>query len=57
MGFKALAPAQPECAGYRRAHDNGLFILFSTGVGRDDDEVRTGNVMILDPYGRILTET
>lgn len=40
-----------------RAHDNGLFLLFSNGVGRDDDEVRTGNAMILDPYGRVLTET
>ena len=40
-----------------RAHDNGFFILFSNGVGQDEDEVRTGNAMILDPYGRILTET
>ena len=40
-----------------RAHDNGLFILFSNGVGADDDEVRTGNAMILDPYGRIVEET
>lgn len=40
-----------------RAHDNGLFILFSNGVGADDDEVRTGNAMILDPYGRIINET
>ncbi len=40
-----------------RAHDNGLFLVFSNGVGRDDDEVRTGNAMILDPYGRILAET
>jgi predicted amidohydrolase len=40
-----------------RAHDNGLFLVFSNGVGRDDDEVRTGNAMILDPYGRILSET
>jgi predicted amidohydrolase len=40
-----------------RAHDNGLFVIFSNGVGVDDDEVRTGNSMILDPYGRILTET
>lgn len=40
-----------------RAHDNGLFLIFSNGIGRDDDEVRTGNAMILDPYGRILTET
>jgi len=40
-----------------RAHDNGVFLIFSNGVGVDDDEIRTGNAMILDPYGRILTET
>jgi predicted amidohydrolase len=40
-----------------RAHDNGLFLVFSNGVGVDDDEVRTGNAMILDPFGRILAET
>lgn len=40
-----------------RAHDNGMFLVFSNGVGRDDDEVRTGNAMIIDPYGNILAET
>ena len=40
-----------------RAHDNGLFLIFSNGVGVDDDEIRTGNAMIIDPYGRILAET
>ncbi len=40
-----------------RAHDNGVFVIFSNGVGTDDGEVRTGNAMILDPYGRILAET
>ena len=40
-----------------RAHDNGLFLIYSNGVGLDDDEVRTGNAMILDPYGDILDET
>lgn len=40
-----------------RAHDNGLFVLFSNGVGVDDDEIRTGNSMIIDPYGRIVAET
>ena len=40
-----------------RAHDNGMFLIFSNGVGLDDNEVRTGNAMILDPYGRILVET
>ena len=40
-----------------RAHDNGLFLIFSNGVGNDDDEIRTGNAMILDCYGNILAET
>jgi len=40
-----------------RAHDNGLFLVFANGVGVDDDEIRTGNAMILDPYGRILAES
>ena len=40
-----------------RAHDNGMFLIFSNGVGCDDDEIRTGNAMILDPYGRIISET
>jgi predicted amidohydrolase len=40
-----------------RAHDNGVFVVFANGVGPDDDEVRTGNSMIIDPYGRILSET
>ena len=40
-----------------RAHDNGLFLVFSNGVGVDDDEIRTGNATIFDPYGRILAET
>ncbi len=40
-----------------RAHDNGLFLIFSNGVGPDDDEVRTGNAMILDCYGRVLGES
>ena len=50
--------AAGSCAGCpSRAHDNGLFLIFSNGVGVDDDEIRTGNAMILDPYGRILAET
>ncbi len=40
-----------------RAHDNGLFLLFANGVGTDDNEVRTGNSMILDPYGDVIAET
>jgi predicted amidohydrolase len=40
-----------------RAHDNGVFLVFSNGVGVDDDEIRTGNAMIIDAFGRILVET
>lgn len=40
-----------------RAHDNGLFLVFSNGVGQDDDEVRTGNAMVIDCYGRIIRES
>lgn len=40
-----------------RAHDNGLFLVFSNGVGIDDDEIRTGGATIFDPYGRMLAET
>ncbi|MGA2499922.1 MAG: nitrilase-related carbon-nitrogen hydrolase, partial [Tepidisphaeraceae bacterium] len=40
-----------------RAHDNGMFLMFANGIGVDDDEIRTGNAMILDPYGRIIVET
>jgi predicted amidohydrolase len=40
-----------------RAHDNGMFVLFSNGIGPDDDEIRTGNAMVLDPYGEVLAET
>ena len=40
-----------------RAHDNGMFLVFSNGIGPDDDEIRTGNAMVLDPYGEIVAET
>jgi len=37
-----------------RAHDNGMLLLFSNGIGPDDDEIRTGNAMVLDPYGDVI---
>ena len=40
-----------------RAHDNGMFLVFANGVGQDDDEVRTGNAMVIDCYGRIINES
>lgn len=39
-----------------RAHDNGYYLIFSNGIGLDSGEVRTGNAMIIDPYGRIMAE-
>jgi predicted amidohydrolase len=40
-----------------RAHDNGMFVMFANGVGEDAGEVRTGNAMLIDCYGRIINET
>ena len=40
-----------------RAHDNGMFLMFANGVGADTGEVRTGNAMLIDCYGRIINET
>ena len=40
-----------------RAHDNGMFLVFANGIGVDDDEIRTGNSMILDPFGLNLAES
>jgi predicted amidohydrolase len=40
-----------------RAHDNGMFLMFSNGVGRDDDEVRTGGAMLIDCHGEIVAES
>jgi hypothetical protein len=34
-----------------------MFLLFSNGIGPDDDEIRTGNAMVLDPYGETIAES
>ena len=39
-----------------RAFDNGIYIVFSNPVGMDDDQLKNGNSMILDPYGEIIAE-
>jgi predicted amidohydrolase len=39
-----------------RAYDNGIYAIFSNPIGMDDDQVRNGNSMVLDPFGEILTE-
>jgi predicted amidohydrolase len=39
-----------------RAYDNGVYAVFTNPIGMDDDQVRNGNAMILDPFGEILAE-
>lgn len=39
-----------------RAYDNGIYAVFSNPIGPDDDQLKNGNSMILDPYGEILAE-
>lgn len=39
-----------------RAYDNGIYAVFSNPIGMDDDQVKNGNSMILDPYGEIIAE-
>jgi len=39
-----------------RAYDNGVFAVFSNAIGMDDDQLKNGCSMILDPFGDILAE-
>lgn len=39
-----------------RAHDNGIFVVFSNPVGMDDDQLKNGCSMIIDPFGNIMAE-
>jgi 5-aminopentanamidase len=39
-----------------RAYDNALYVVFSNPVGMDDDQLKNGCSMILDPYGDIIAE-
>jgi predicted amidohydrolase len=39
-----------------RAHDNGIYVVFSNPIGMDDDQLKNGCSMILDPFGEILAE-
>ncbi|MBI4600740.1 MAG: nitrilase [Planctomycetes bacterium] len=40
-----------------RAYENGVYVVFSNAVGVDHDTVKTGNAMLVDPYGEILVES
>ena len=39
-----------------RAYDNAVYAIFSNAIGMDDDQLKNGCSMIVDPYGDILTE-
>ncbi len=39
-----------------RAHDNGVYVVFANSIGMDDDQLKNGCSMILDPFGDILAE-
>lgn len=39
-----------------RAYDNGTYIVFSNPVGMDDDQLKNGCSMIIDPFGDVIAE-
>lgn len=39
-----------------RAYDNAIYAVFSNAVGMDDDQLKNGCSMILDPFGDVLAE-
>ncbi|MEJ7827132.1 MAG: nitrilase family protein [Segetibacter sp.] len=39
-----------------RAYDNAVYIIFSNPIGMDDDQLKNGCSMIIDPYGDVIAE-
>ena len=39
-----------------RAYDNAIYVIFSNPIGMDEDQLKNGCSMILDPFGDILAE-
>ncbi|MFI5129553.1 MAG: nitrilase family protein [Chitinophagales bacterium] len=39
-----------------RAYDNGVYVVFSNPIGMDDDQLKNGCSMIIDPFGDITAE-
>lgn len=39
-----------------RAWDNGIYVVFSNPIGMDDDQLKNGCSMIIDPHGDIMAE-
>lgn len=39
-----------------RAYDNAIYAIFSNPIGMDDDQLKNGCSMIIDPFGDVLAE-
>jgi len=39
-----------------RAYDNAIYAVFSNAVGMDDDQLKNGCSMVVDPFGDIIAE-
>ena len=39
-----------------RAYDNGVYVVFSNPIGMDDDQLKNGCSMIIDPFGDVVAE-
>lgn len=39
-----------------RAYDNAIYAIFSNPIGMDDDQLKNGCSMIIDPFGDIIAE-
>ncbi|HJS53131.1 MAG TPA: nitrilase family protein [Chitinophagaceae bacterium] len=39
-----------------RAYDNGVYVVFSNPIGMDDDQLKNGCSMIIDPFGDVTAE-
>lgn len=39
-----------------RAYDNAVYAVFSNPIGMDDDQLKNGCSMVLDPFGDIIAE-
>ena len=39
-----------------RAYDNAIYAIFSNAIGMDDDQLKNGRSMIIDPFGDIMAE-
>jgi predicted amidohydrolase len=39
-----------------RAYDNAVYVVFSNSIGMDDDQLKNGCSMIIDPFGDVIAE-